>query len=269
MKVERQGVRSGAEGDGAAHGETVDAFLGGQLMIRQPEEGYRAGLDAVLLAASVGDSRGAGGRLVDLGSGVGVVALAAARRLEGLEAIGIELAPRLVAMARANAEANQLASRVGFVTGDVLEAGIAGRGLLEGSRFSVVTINPPFHESASMRLPKAPLRSLAHAMPMADLAGWIEAAARLTERGGELIVVHRAAALGALLSALEGRFGGIEVLALHPRRGAPAKRVLVRARRASRAPLQLLDGVALHVDEGGFAPHIDDVLRHGVAMEWA
>jgi len=60
---------------------TEDAFLGGQLRLRQPKSGHRAGHDAILLAAATSVRPGA--RVVEFGAGVGAAGLALARRVVG------------------------------------------------------------------------------------------------------------------------------------------------------------------------------------------
>ena len=60
---------------------TEDAFLGGQLRLRQPRSGHRAGHDAMLLAAAT--PARSGDRVVDFGAGVGAAGLAVARRVAG------------------------------------------------------------------------------------------------------------------------------------------------------------------------------------------
>ena len=64
--------------DPATTPTTDDAFLGGALQMLQPQNSYRAGLDAVLLAAAASILPGAGARVLDVGAGVGVVGLAVA-----------------------------------------------------------------------------------------------------------------------------------------------------------------------------------------------
>ena len=61
---------------------TEDAFLGGQLRLRQPKSGHRAGHDAMLLAAAT--AARPGDRVVDFGAGVGAAGLAVASRVAGL-----------------------------------------------------------------------------------------------------------------------------------------------------------------------------------------
>ena len=81
--------------------------------------------------------------------------------------------------------------------------------------------------------------------------------------GGSLTLIHRPDALAGLLAALCGRFGGVVLLPVHPRAGEPASRLLVRAVKGSRAPLQLRPGLVLHDAGHGFRPRIEAILRHG------
>src|SRR6476619_3278491 len=89
---------------------TEDAFLGGQLRLRQLKSGHRAGHDAVLLAAAT--AARPGDRVADLGAGVGVAGLAVARRVTGIDLVLVEIDATLVGLARANATSNAIAADV-------------------------------------------------------------------------------------------------------------------------------------------------------------
>ena len=89
---------------------TEDAFLGGRLTIAQPAKGYRAGIDAVVLAASVPWPREqATFTVLDVGAGVGTVGLCVARRCLNAQVTLLERERELAAIARANIERNGLA----------------------------------------------------------------------------------------------------------------------------------------------------------------
>ena len=117
---------------------TEDEFLGGQLRLLQPRHGYRAGMDAVLLAASVPAEPGQA--VLDLGCGVGTAGLCLARRVEGLRITGVELQPDLCALAAENAARNGLAGRASFIAGDLRARG----SILEARSFDHVICNPPY-----------------------------------------------------------------------------------------------------------------------------
>src|SRR5258708_10696728 len=118
---------------------TEDAFLGGQLRLRQPKSGHRAGHDAVLLAAATAVR--SGDRVVDFGAGVGAAGLAVARRVPGLDLVLVEIDESLAGFARGNAAAN--ASCADVVARDVTSATapFAADGLTPDTR-DVVALNP-------------------------------------------------------------------------------------------------------------------------------
>ena len=68
---------------------TENSFLDGKLNILQPKKGFRAGLDSVLLAASVNAESGE--KVLEIGAGVGTVLFCLMNRISGLEATGIEI----------------------------------------------------------------------------------------------------------------------------------------------------------------------------------
>ena len=207
------------------------------MTIAQPVAGYRAGVDPVLLAASV--PARAGETVLDLGCGSGVAALCVGARVSGVRLAGLELQPGYALLAQENAARNGLAMEV--VTGDVaaMPAGLRAR------QFDHVLLNPPFFDRARSTPAQDAGRegAMGEALPLGD---WIEAAARRAAPGGHVCVIHRAERLADLLGPMATRFGSLEVLPLIPRRGRAARLVLVRGRKGGRAALRLCDGWLLH-----------------------
>jgi len=245
---------------------TEDAFLGGALTILQPKSGYRAGLDAVLLAAAA--AAGPGEQVLDVGSGVGVVGLAAARRLTGIAVALVEQDPGLVALACRNIARNSLSGRVRAIAADVarpLSESPELHALAE--RFDHALANPPFLIEGRGSPAGDRVKAAANAMPAGALARWVQFMAAMVRPGGTITLIHRADALREVLSAVDGRFGGVAVLPVHPYADKPASRVLVQARKASRAPLVLRPGMTLHNGDGSFRPEIEAILRNGAALD--
>src|SRR5882757_5796971 len=110
---------------------TEDAFLGGQLRLRQPKSGHRAGHDAMLLAAAT--SAQSGDRVVDLGAGVGAASLALAKRVAGIELVLVEIDETLAELARSNAVANAVAAEVIVLDVTSTAAEFAAAGLIADS----------------------------------------------------------------------------------------------------------------------------------------
>ena len=254
---------------GPDDGPTADAFHRGGFVLVQPRKGHRAGLDAMLLAASV--PGGFSGRLADLGAGVGAAGLAVATRCRKARILLVEREPEMVEHARLTLahEANAaLRERVDIVAADVTLTGGARReaGLADAG-FDFAIMNPPFNEGADRASPDA-LRRSAHVMEDDLFERWLRtASAILRPRGGEVALIARPQSLGDILAALEGRFGGARILALHPRPDEPAIRVVLRAVRGSRAPLSLMPPLVLHDSAGnGFSARADAAINGQTAL---
>lgn len=244
---------------------TLDAFLGGALLLRQPKRGYRAGIDPVLLAASCGAKPGE--RVLDCGAGVGTVGLCVARRVPGCAVVLVERDDTYGRLAAKNIAHNHLSDHVRLVLGD-LTAPLAQSQDLAAmiGTFEHALANPPYHvETAGTRSPE-PRKDTANAMPDDGLVDWARCMAALLKPGGQLAIIHRADALARLLAVLDGRFGALSVLPLHPSPDRPANRIIITGQKGSRAPLTIRCGLVVHGPDGGYSPAIEAVLRTSAAL---
>jgi tRNA1(Val) A37 N6-methylase TrmN6 len=222
---------------------TEDAFLGGQLRLRQPRAGHRAGHDAMLLAAATAALPGQ--RVVDFGAGVGAAGLAVARRVAGISLALVEIDDRLAGLARSNAVLNAIAAQI--IVLDVTAAAdvFIAKGLpADGA--DVVLMNPPFNNPAQHRASPQKARETAHVATATTLEDWIHAARRTLKSGGALTLIWRADGLADVLSALDRGFGSLAILPVHGDPEAPAIRVLVRAIKGGKAPTCLYPALMLN-----------------------
>jgi tRNA1(Val) A37 N6-methylase TrmN6 len=241
-----------------------DALLGGRLTLRQPVHGHRFGHDAVLLASAVPGQ--AGQHAIELGAGVGAAGLALARRVDGLTVTLVELDAELTALAAENAACNGLAERVRAICLDAANlTAFAAAGIAAGS-VDHVLMNPPFNPPHNVSPDHA--RRLARSAPPGTLAAWGDTAARLLRPGGVLTLIWRADGLADVLATLADGFGAIAILPLHPRPGTAAIRVLVRATKASKAPLAVLPGFILAGIDGKPTVQVEAILRDGAAFDF-
>ena len=236
---------------------TADDFLGGRLTLAQPKAGLRAGSDSVFLAAAV--AARAGERVLDVGTGCGVVALLVAYRLPEVMVDALEVQPSLAALARANAERNSLGERVRVMEGDLAQAPRE----LPRNAYDWVVSNPPYHDPVASTPPPDAGKARAHVESTLDTRAWVAQCLKFLKPKGRLAVIQRADRLADVLAGLSGKAGDIEVIPLWPKAGAAANRVIVRARKGGRGPLTLLPGLVLHDESGGFTPAAEDILRHG------
>jgi tRNA1(Val) A37 N6-methylase TrmN6 len=237
-----------------------DTLLGGRIKLRQPVDGYRVAIDAVLLAAAV--PARAGERVLDVGCGVGAAALCLATRVEGSFATGLELQRKLVRLAGENIARNELSDRVTVIAGDLLRPSHA----FEPRSFDHVMANPPFLERGAGSPPSHAGRAAATLEMEARLADWVRFALTMVRPRGTINFIYRADRIERLVAGLAGAAGEIILFPLWPGIGKAAKRVIVRARSCSAAPTSLSSGLVLHEDDGGYTAAAEAILRHGARL---
>ena len=255
---------------------TDDAFLAdcvrGAVSILQPRKSYRAGLDAVLLAAAVPET-GCPDSILDAGAGVGTVGLCIARRLPTARVVLAERDSLLLQLAQRNIARNNFSDRVEAVAANVALGGGAFHGdqpdatPLRPGAFDHVAANPPYYIDSDGTTSPDRIKARAHAMPREGLDAWMRFLATACTGGGTATLIHRADAIGDVLKHMMPRFGAVTILPIHPRNGLPANRVLVQGRKGSRAPTRILPGLILHTQGQAFRPEIDDILRRGAPLQ--
>ena len=217
---------------------TRDGFLGGGLQVWQPRAGYRAAMDPVLLAAACGAR--AGQSVLELGCGAGVASLCLGSRVAGLRLTGLELQPDYADLARRNARENGVDLAV--IEGDLAQMPEA----LRAQSFDHVIANPPYFPAGSGTAARDLGRETGQREAI-SLALWVQVAMRRLHPSGWLTMIQNADRLGDVLCAVQAAQGGsVVVLPIAPRAGRAAGRVIVRARKLGRAPLQLLAPLMLH-----------------------
>jgi tRNA1(Val) A37 N6-methylase TrmN6 len=238
---------------------TEDALLNGRIRIRQPAHGYRVNVDTLLLAAAVETRDGA--RLLEAGCGVGAALLAVAVRNENVRLLGVERDRNIASISRENVALNAMTHRIEIVTGDVLDR------TLKLGVFDGVFVNPPFDVEGEGR-PPAEARRHAHVTDV-SMDNWIASLADRLSGGAVLTMIQRATKTPEILAALDGRLGGAGLIPIRPRAGEPAKRVIVRARKGSRAPFRLCPELVLHDASGAkYTTETEAILRGDASISF-
>lgn len=243
-----------------------DAFLGGRVRLWQPRQGYRAGIDPVLLAASL--SPKAGEHVLDLGCGVGAAALFLGARVPGVHCVGLERHPGYAQLAARNGR--DCGQDFSVLQGDLRDPPAE----LKAQRFDYVITNPPYYDRSRGSSAPDPAREAALGED-ASLSDWVHCAAKRLKPRGYLHMIQKADRLADALTAVTPRLGSIEIQPLAPRAGRAAELVILRARNGGRAALRLHAPILLHKgsahpgDHEHYTDQISDVLRRGAQLTFS
>ncbi len=234
---------------------TRDKFLGGKIEVLQPSgNGHRSGLDAILLAATL--PQDCMGSVADLGSGSGVAGLAAIALRPQLNVLLVENNPVMAGLAYQTfnlAGNSALSTRVEVLEADVTLTGVnrQNAGLSDNS-FEFVIMNPPYLDASSNRSSNDQVKAEAHMMGYGGLDAWMRTATCILKPGGMLAMIYRSQSIGQIIAATQGRFGDLQIMPIHPKTDQPAKLLLIRAIKGSRAPISFVPPVVIHDDDGSF-----------------
>ncbi len=242
---------------------TRDGFLGNKIEVLQPvASGHRAGLDAILLAASLPPD--ISGQLADLGSGAGTAGIAAIALRPQLSVVLVENDPQMVHLARQTSKLSKnanLRSRIDVLQADITLSGVRRQqaGLADCS-FEYVIMNPPYNDATTHKVSSDGIKAKAHIMGSGGLDAWMRTATSILKPGGILAMIHRSQSIGQIIAATQGRFGALTIVPIHSRADDNAKRLLVRAIKGSKAALTFAPPIVIHNDDGSFTPKAEAVM---------
>ncbi|MEJ8561739.1 methyltransferase [Yoonia sp. GPGPB17] len=242
---------------------TQDDFLGGKIAIWQPRKGYRAGVDPVILAASVAAKPKQS--ILELGCGVGVASLCLAARVPDLEITGVEVQADYAKLARRNGQENALPFDV--ITADLrdLPTGLRQR------RFDHVIMNPPYFDRDAGTASDDSGKDIALGgdTPLQD---WLAVGAKRVGPRGYMALIQRMERLPDVLRALEGRLGAIVVRPISGRGGRAPELFLLQARQEGRTPFRMAPALIMHKgdshagDQESYRPDVGRALRSGAEL---
>jgi tRNA1Val (adenine37-N6)-methyltransferase len=234
--------------------ETLDALTVGGLKILQAKDGYRFSLDPVLLGGFI--STVSRCRVLDLGTGNGIIPLLLSARSEALSITGVEIQPEMAERAGRTIALNGLGASVGIVQGDIRDLPFGG---LHATAFDVVTANPPYRKPGTGRVAPDNERGMARH----ELAGGMETFLRATntmlKSGGRFYIVYLAERLAELLSGMASfNLEPKRLRFVHPREGQAARLVLLESRKNGRPGIKVEPPLVVY--KGAGRDYTDEVL---------
>jgi tRNA1Val (adenine37-N6)-methyltransferase len=222
-------------------GETLDTLFDGTLRIFQSRAGYRFSLDALLLAQFVTIKRRE--KIVDLGTGNGVIPLVLATVHRSATVTGVELQPAMIERARRNVQLNGLERRIQILSGDVR----AAERIAAAASFDVAVCNPPYRKPSSGRLSPNDEKQIARHETQGDLGDFLRAGASLLRPKGRMAIVYSAGRCVDLLSAMrEARIEPKRMRLVHSFAGVEASMVLVEGVKGGRSGIEVLAPLTIY-----------------------
>lgn len=227
--------------------ETLEDLRLGGLFLIQKRDAFRFGMDAVLLANFIRCKPGE--RIVDLGTGTGVIPVILAAKTQAERITGIEIQPEIADMAQRSVAGNGLGDRVEILAMDIRES--AKR---LGPGYEAVVTNPPYTRTGSGLVNPSEKKAIARHEILCTLSDVIEAAASLLKFHGEFYMVHRPDRLCDIMAEMRKReLEPKELKLVCPRLGDPASLVLIKGINRGNPGMKLLPPLYIYNSFGNYS----------------
>lgn len=227
-----------------------DLQRNGYRIIQDPGR-FCFGMDAVLLTGFA--HAGEGDRLLDLGTGTGIIPILMEARYHCAHLTGLEIQPESADMAARSVALNGLEDKIDIVTGDIKEADH----YFPSASFDCVTCNPPYmigrHGIANPDEPKA----IARHEILCTFEDVAAQTAKLLKPGGHFFLVHRPFRLAEIMTVLvRYRLEPKRMRLVHPYVDKEPNMVLLEAVRGGRPRMQVERPLIVFREPGVYMPEI-------------
>ncbi len=213
---------------------TEDYILG--LKILQKRDGHRLSIDPILLSSFVLPHIKTNDKIIDLGTGFGVIPLLISKRLRNSKIIGIEIQKDLVLLAEENLRINKLKKNIKIIAGDYREL----KERFKREKFGIVLSNPPFREPSSGRISPKKERAIARHEFYGNMEELVKVSKYLVTPAGSICFIYPVRRFVELLICLKDN--GLtprRVRFVHHKKESEGVRFMVEARKTGKGTLEV------------------------------
>lgn len=235
---------------------TLDTFFNGKLTVKQARSGYRYSIDAVLLAHNVRPNLG--DRVVDLGTGCGIIPLIVAHRNTGVHIYGIEIQRELADLASINVRENGLEDHIQVFCKDMQTIQLP---MFQGPVDMVVS-NPPFRRISSGRINPNQQRAVARHEIKVQLQDVVSTAGRILKTGGRFILIYTSERLTDLIVALRSCHVEPKWLRLiHSSEDSESKLLILEGIKNGRPGLKIDKPLVIYNPDGSYTAEVETMFN--------
>ncbi|GAB5046495.1 tRNA1(Val) (adenine(37)-N6)-methyltransferase [Thermodesulfovibrio sp. TK110] len=229
---------------------TIDSI--GSIKICQPEEGYRFSVDALILAHFVNLKRV--NKIVDIGSGTGIIGIILAKKYPEAHITMIEIQPELAELAHISSELNNIADRVNILCADAKE--------FKDSGYDLVISNPPFRRLKTGKMSPLEKKALARHELTLTVKDLSQISQRVLKHRGRLYMIHLPERLTEIIKIM-GNYS-LEVKRLrfvHSKINTDAKMVLIEAVKGGKIALKVEPPLFIYRENGKYTEEMELIYK--------
>jgi len=231
---------------------TTDTFFNGNISVKQNRNGYRFSIDAVLLAGHVKTKPG--DRIIDIGTGSGIISLILAYRNPQINIYGVEVQKSLADIAALNVRDNNIEDRVKILCADIKNL---NSDMISGP-LDIVVSNPPYRKAQSGRVNSDNQRAVARHEIDITLTDILKAASRLLHVSGRLIIIYPSERIADMVTQM--RLSGIEpkyFRFIYSKSNSESKLVITEGVKGGRTGSKIVSPLVIYCDDGTYTDEVN------------
>lgn len=235
--------------------ERIDDLQFKDLKIIQDTEGFRFGIDSVLLTEFARDIK-KNKTIVDLGTGTGILGILLSKKVYPKKIIGIEIQEEVAKMAQRSIKLNSLENIFEIINSNIKDL------KLPKNYYDIVITNPPYKKIETGIISKNIKQQISRFEIYANLDDWIRTASELINSNGSFYMVYRVNRLTELFSILKKY--NLEVKRIrfvHSKLSEQSNLVLLKAVKNGNTFLKIEKPLVIYNENGTYTDEIINIYK--------
>ena len=237
--------------------ERIDDLQYKGLKIIQNNKGFCFGIDSVILSDFAKNIK-VDSKVVDLGTGSGVIGLLLCKKTKLKEIIGVEIQDNVAEMAERSIKLNGLENKFKIFKVNIKE--LFKKKMLEKNKYDVVVMNPPYKEAGTGKTNENEGKLIARHEVKATLLDFIKTASELLKDRGELYIVHKPERTVDIMQKMrENKIEPKEIKIVYPYKNAGASIILIKGVKGGKKFLKIDEPLYIYKENGEYTEQIKEI----------
>ena len=241
--------------------ERIDDLQYKGLKIIQNTKGFCFGIDSVILSDFAKNIK-KGSKVVDLGTGTGIIGLLLCKKTELKEIVGVEIQKEVAEMANRSIKLNKLEVKYKILNTYINK--IFEDKLLEKNKFDVVVMNPPYKEKGTGKINEVDSKIISRHEVKATLSDFIKVASNLLKDKGEIYIVHKPERMPDIIQKMrENKIEPKEIKTVYSNKKTEASLILIKGIKGANKFFKILEPLYIYEENGEYTKEIKEIYNIG------
>lgn len=241
--------------------ERIDDLQYKGLKIIQNTKGFCFGIDSVILSDFAKNIK-KGSKVVDLGTGTGIIGLLLCKKTELKEIVGVEIQKEVTEMANRSIKLNKLEDKFKILNTDINKT--FEDKLLEKNKFDVVVMNPPYKEKGTGKINEVDSKIISRHEVKATLSDFIKVASNLLKDKGEIYIVHKPERMPDIIQKMrENKIEPKEIKTVYSNKKTEASLILIKGIKGANKFFKILEPLYIYEENGEYTKEIKEIYNIG------